>query len=65
MIITDGVINDMRQTIDEIVRGSASPVAVIIVGVGNADFSNMETLDGDDEALWSSRYNKYCEADIV
>ena len=55
----------MRQTIDEVVRGSSLPLAIIIVGVGDADFSNMEVLDGDDEALWSSRFNKYCEADIV
>lgn len=48
MIITDGVINDMRQSIDQIVRGSKNPLAVIIVGVGNADFANMETLDGDE-----------------
>lgn len=65
LIITDGIINDMRQTIDEMVRGSSSPLAIIIVGVGDADFSNMETLDGDDEALWSSKLNRYCEADIV
>jgi hypothetical protein len=38
LICTDGVINDMNQTIDEIVRGSNNPLAVIIVGVGNADF---------------------------
>jgi hypothetical protein len=24
------------------------PLSVIIVGVGNADFSNMDILDGDD-----------------
>jgi len=53
LIITDGVINDMNQTIDQIVRGSSQALAVIIVGVGNADFSNMQTLDGDEEALYS------------
>ena len=40
-------------------------MAVIIVGVGGADFSNMEELDGDDEPLFSQHYRKYCEADIV
>lgn len=65
MIITDGIITDMRQTIDQIVRGSASPMAIIIVGVGDADFGNMEMLDGDDEALYSSKYARYCDADIV
>lgn len=65
VIITDGVINDMNKTIDEIVRGSELPLAIIIVGVGEADFSSMETLDGDDEALYSQAYRKYMAADIV
>jgi hypothetical protein len=41
LIITDGVINDLQATIDEIVRGSRLPLSIIIVGVGNADFSSM------------------------
>lgn len=55
----------MQKTIDEIVKGSSLPMAIVIVGVGDADFSNMDTLDGDDEALFSRTYGKYCEADIV
>ena len=51
LILTDGIINDMKQTIDEIVRGSALPLSIIIVGVGDADFSSMDTLDADDEPL--------------
>ena len=54
LLITDGIVNDMAKTIDQIVRGSKLPMAVVIVGVGDADFSNMEQLDGDDEALYSS-----------
>ena len=46
-------------------RGSELPVAIIIVGVGDADFSSMETLDGDDEALYSTAFRKYMSADIV
>ena len=46
-------------------RGSDNPFAIIIVGVGDADFESMETLDGDDEALYSSAYRKYMAADIV
>jgi len=53
LIITDGIINDMKQTIDEIVRGSALPLSIIIVGVGEADFSSMDVLDADDEPLYS------------
>ena len=37
-------------------RGSTLPVAIIIVGVGDADFSTMEVLDGDEEALYSQTY---------
>ena len=55
----------MQQTIDQIVRGSSNPLAIIIVGVGDADFSDMDKLDGDDEALYSGAFRKYAEADIV
>jgi len=65
LIITDGVINDMNQTIDQIVRGSNNPLAIIIVGVGNADFGMMDKLDGDDEALFSQTLRRYAAADIV
>lgn len=65
LIITDGIINDMQKTIDEIVRGSGLPVSIIIVGVGNEDFSSMETLDADDEPLYSKTYKKTMERDIV
>jgi hypothetical protein len=39
------------------------PISIIIVGVGNADFDNMETLDGD-TALYSSN-NQKATRDIV
>jgi len=51
LILTDGVINDMDMTIQQIVAGSKLPLSIVIVGVGNADFSNMEVLDADDEPL--------------
>jgi len=65
LIITDGIINDMKQTIDEIVRGSALPLSIIIVGVGDADFSSMDVLDADDDPLYSQKYKKYMSSDIV
>ena len=46
-------------------RGSELPTAIIIVGVGDADFKSMEVLDGDEEALYSMAYRKYMAADIV
>ena len=55
MILTDGVINDMNQTIDALVEGSFLPLSVIIIGIGKADFSNMNILDADDDPLVDSR----------
>jgi hypothetical protein len=47
VIVTDGVINDMQETVDAIVDIALLPVSIIIVGVGDADFSKMTVLDGD------------------
>lgn len=65
MLITDGIINDMNKTIDEIVRAASLPMSIIIVGVGSEDFSSMEILDADDNPLYSKTYGKYMERDIV
>ncbi|XP_048030288.1 copine-3 isoform X2 [Megalobrama amblycephala] len=51
LIITDGVITDMDQTRGAIVAASRLPMSIIIVGVGRADFTDMEILDGDDGRL--------------
>uniref|UniRef100_W5JXP9 Copine-3 n=1 Tax=Astyanax mexicanus TaxID=7994 RepID=W5JXP9_ASTMX len=53
LIITDGVITDMDQTRAAIVAASNLPMSIIIVGVGGADFTDMEILDGDDGRLRS------------
>ena len=55
MILTDGIIDDMDDTIDELVEGSFLPLSVIIIGVGNADFSNMINLDHDNNLLVNSK----------
>jgi vacuolar-type H+-ATPase subunit F/Vma7 len=65
LIITDGIINDMQKSIDEIVRGSDLPLSIVIVGVGDADFSSMDTLDADEIPLFSRKYNKKMSRDIV
>eukprot|EP00347_Sterkiella_histriomuscorum_P017569 403348833 len=65
LLITDGIINDMKHTIDQIVRGSSLPISIIIVGVGNQDFKSMDILDADDEPLYSDTYKKFMERDIV
>jgi len=47
LILTDGEIHDMRETIELVVAASYLPLSIIIVGVGSSDFGSMETLDGD------------------
>jgi copine 5/8/9 len=44
LILTDGVITDMDATVDALVDASALPLSVIIIGIGNADFENMDIL---------------------
>eukprot|EP01137_Pigoraptor_chileana_P000536 Opistho-2@36895 len=63
LIITDGEITDMPETISAIVNASFLPMSIIIVGVGNADFSNMNALDGDGKLLQSG--SKTAARDIV
>jgi hypothetical protein len=57
LIICDGMINDMQASIDAIVQASRLPLSIVIVGVGNADFADMNTLDGDDVTLRDSKGN--------
>lgn len=53
LILTDGDIHDIEETIAEISIMSKKnlPISIVIVGVGNEDFSNMVRLDGDDVAV--------------
>ena len=64
MILTNGVIDDLQETIDVLVEASLLPLSVIIVGIGNGDFKNMEKLDGD-EVLLTSSIGKKRIRDIV
>ena len=47
LILTDGIITDFEETKAAIVSASELPMSVIIVGVGQEDFSAMEELDSD------------------
>ena len=64
LILTDGDIHDMQETKDAIVELSKYPVSIIIVGLGDDDFSKMVELDGDDVDLVSSNGEKW-QRDIV
>ncbi|KUF88971.1 hypothetical protein AM588_10003984 [Phytophthora nicotianae] len=64
LIITDGAIMDMQETIDELVQASTLPLSIVIVAVGNADFTAMNALDADGKVLIDSRRQRAAR-DIV
>ena len=64
MILTDGIIEDMDDTINALVESSYLPISVIIIGIGNADFSNMDVLDADDDPLYDNNGRK-ADRDLV
>lgn len=53
----------MDKTIDLLVQAATLPLSVIIVGVGNADFGNMNKLDGDSGLINSK--GQRAQRDIV
>lgn len=54
VILTDGEISDIDDTIDALVAADDAALSIIIVGVGSqCDFSAMVQLDGDDGPLVS------------
>ncbi|KAA3487442.1 protein BONZAI 3-like isoform X2 [Gossypium australe] len=65
LIITDGVLTDIQETMDALVRASDLPLSILIVGVGNADFKQMEVLDADDGHRLESSIGRIATRDIV
>jgi len=53
LIITDGIITDFEETKATLARICQLPLSIIIVGVGDEDFSAMETLDGGERKIGS------------
>lgn len=63
LVITDGIITDIDETKNAIVNASDLPMSIIIVGVGDEDFSAMEYLDSDKAMLRSG--GRVASRDIV
>ncbi|KAK3760019.1 hypothetical protein RRG08_064692 [Elysia crispata] len=55
LLLTDGVLSDMADVRDTLVEASGLPLSLIIVGVGDANFRDMNVLDGDDGVLKSTQ----------
>lgn len=64
LYITDGAITDFKETVENIVDASNLPMSIIIIGVGNADFTKMQDLDADDGPL-KDRKGRQASRDIV
>eukprot|EP01155_Anaeramoeba_flamelloides_P000840 Anaeramoba_flamelloidesa1053723_867.p2 GENE.a1053723_867~~a1053723_867.p2 ORF type:complete len:227 (+),score=35.38 a1053723_867:931-1611(+) len=63
LILTDGEITDMNETMSAIIEASDLPLSIVIVGIGPANFDSMEKLDSDERLL---TYNgKTAKRDIV
>ncbi|PSS07616.1 Protein BONZAI like [Actinidia chinensis var. chinensis] len=65
LIITDGVITDLQETKDALVTASDLPLSILIVGVGGADFKEMEILDADKNEKLESSNGRIASRDIV
>ena len=68
IILTDGEIEDMDETIESIVRSSNYPLSILIIGIGNNQgdgFGKMKILDSDN-GLLKDKINKVeAKRDIV
>ncbi|KAF5453940.1 hypothetical protein F2P56_023649 [Juglans regia] len=65
LIITDGVLTDLQETKDALVKASDLPLSILIVGVGGADFGQMEVLDADNGQRLESSTGRVATHDIV
>ncbi|GLT95360.1 hypothetical protein SLE2022_130460 [Rubroshorea leprosula] len=65
LIITDGVLTDLQETINSLVRASDLPLSILVVGVGGADFKQMEILDADNGRRLESSTGRIATRDIV
>lgn len=51
LILTDGVISDYDATTAELIKLSALPMSIVIIGVGTEDFGKMHALDSSNGPL--------------
>lgn len=68
LILTDGAIDDLEDSINEIVRASDLPLSIVIVGIGKLkkdEIEKMNKLDADDEPLYSNKLKKSQTRDTV
>jgi hypothetical protein len=60
MLLTNGIVNDMNECVDLLVKGEKLPLSVIIIGIGKSDFSQMEELNAEINPLISYDGERCC-----
>jgi hypothetical protein len=68
VLLTDGSLDDFALTVEKIIDASLLllPLSIVIVGVGEGDFSQLERLDQDGgKLLRSETTQRTCERDMV
>ncbi|KAI3858393.1 hypothetical protein MKW92_004676 [Papaver armeniacum] len=65
VIITAGGLEDIQESIDALVGASHRPLSIVIVGLCEAGFKNMEILDADNGRPLKSRTGQVAARDIV
>lgn len=54
----------MQASIDDVIASSHLPLSIIIIGIGTANFANMEKIDNDDMSMVDSNGRK-AQRDLV
>ena len=65
LLLTDGCCTDMKRTKELLVQLSAMAASVILIGIGNADFTEMHELDGIDGELLQDDYGRSVHRDVL
>ena len=67
LILTDGGMSDIEQTMAQIVNASHLPMSIIIVGTGagGTKFKQLEQIEHEAAHLYSSSLKKYAVRDIL
>lgn len=55
LILTAGNIENVKKTKEQLIEASEDALSIVIVGIGDADFSGMEFLDEHDPAREGGR----------
>ena len=68
LILTDGAVSDPAATAEVLKQIAHAPLSVVIVGVGNADFSDMRFLDDvncDRDIAQFVPFNQHCSDSVA